>query len=76
MRHNFKIRACCGCSSLIVTLKSRRLRWWVGHLAKMGEGRSGFRVDVEERAQWEEYGESKWADNISLDVSALEVAEE
>ena len=53
-------------------IKSRRLRW-AGHLARMGEGRSAFKIltgkPTGKRPLWRPW--HRWEDNIRMDLKEI-----
>jgi len=57
-------------------IKSRRMRW-VGHVARMGEGRGVYRVLVEKPQGKKPLGRPRrrWEDNINLDRREIAIDE-
>ena len=59
------------CSPNIVrVIKSRRMRW-VGHVARMGEGRGLYRVLVGKPEGKRERPKRRWEDNIKIDLQEV-----
>jgi hypothetical protein len=59
-------------SLLVMVIKSRRMRW-AGHVARMGEGRSGCRILIgrPEGKRPLERPRRRWEDNIKLDLREI-----
>jgi hypothetical protein len=65
--HNEELNDLYSSQNIIRVIKSRRM-WWAGHEARMGEGRSAYRVLVgrpEGRGQLER-PRLRWEDNIKI----------
>ena len=58
--------------NIVWVVKSRRMRW-VGHVARMGEGRSGHRVLVGKPEGKRPLGRPRrrWEDNIKIDLQEV-----
>jgi hypothetical protein len=67
--HNDELRSLYSSSNIVRVIKSRRLRW-VGHVARMGEGRGVYRVLVGRPEGKRPLGSPgrRWEDNIKLDL--------
>ena len=64
------------CSSNIVSvIKSRRLRW-VGHLARIEEGRSAFKILIRIPTGKRSLGRPmrRWEDNIRMDLKEIGIS--
>jgi len=59
--------------NIVRVIKSRRMRW-AGHVARMGEGRGGYRVFVGKPERRRPLGRPRrrWEDNIKLDLREVE----
>ena len=58
--------------NIVRVIKSRRLRW-AGHVARMEEGRSAFKIltgNLQERDLWG-MPRSRWEDNIRMDLEEI-----
>ena len=57
---------------IVSVIKSRRLRW-AGHVARMEEGRSAFKILTDKPTGKRPLGRSRrrWEDNIRMDVEEL-----
>jgi hypothetical protein len=51
-------------------IKSRRMRW-TGHVARMGEGRSVYRVGRPEEKRTLGRSRRRWEDNIKMDLREI-----
>jgi hypothetical protein len=67
--HNKELYALYSSPSIILVIKSRRLRW-AGHVARMGERRDAYRalVGKPERRRPLERPRCRWEDNIKIDL--------
>jgi hypothetical protein len=70
--HNDKLHNLYSSPNIVRVIKSRRLRW-VGHVARMGEGRSVYRVLVGKPEGKRPLGRPsrRWEDNIKLDLGEI-----
>ena len=59
----------CTVHLIIKVIKSRRLRW-IGHIARMEEGRSAFKILTGKPTRKRPLGRPKrrWQDNIRMDL--------
>ena len=59
-------------SNIVRVIKSRRLRW-AGHVARMGEGRSAFKMLTGTPARKITLGRPRrgWEDNIRMDLEEI-----
>jgi hypothetical protein len=64
--HNVEIHSLYSLLNIVRTIKSRRMRW-AGHVARMWEGRSVYRVLVG-RSEWKRPLGRPWEDNIKMDL--------
>jgi hypothetical protein len=57
---------------MIRMIKSRRMRW-VGHVARMGERRSAYRILVGKTEGWRPLGRPRrrWVNNIKMDLREI-----
>jgi hypothetical protein len=65
--HNDELHSLYSSPNIVRVIKSRKMRW-AGHVARMGEGREGYRVFV-----WRSEGKGplgrprhRWEDNIRM----------
>jgi hypothetical protein len=67
-RHNDELHSLYTSLNIVKVIKSRRMRW-AGHVARMGEGRSVYRVLVG-RCEGKRLGRPRhrWKDNIEMDL--------
>jgi len=67
--HNEELRDLYSLPNIVRVVKSRRMRW-VGHVARMGEGRGVHRVLVGKPEGKRPLGRPRrrWEDNINLDL--------
>jgi hypothetical protein len=67
--HNEELSDLYSSSNIVRVIKSRRMRW-AGHVARMGEGRSVYRVSVgkPERKRPLRRARYRWDDNIMMDL--------
>jgi hypothetical protein len=67
--HNDELYSLYSSPNIVRVIKSRRMRW-VGHVARMWEGRSVYRVLVERPEGKRPLGRPRrrWEDNIKLDL--------
>jgi hypothetical protein len=70
--HNEELNALCSSPNIIQVIKSRRMRW-VGHVARMGEGRGAYRILVGRPKGRRQLGgpRSRWEDNIKMDFKEV-----
>jgi hypothetical protein len=70
--HNDELHSLYSSPNIIRVIKSRKIRW-VGHVARMGEGRGVYRVFVgrpEGKIQLER-ARRRWEDNIKMDLREI-----
>jgi hypothetical protein len=67
--HNDELHSLYCSSNIVRVIKSRRMRW-AGHVARMGEGRSVYRVLVGRPEGKRPLGRRRrrWEDNIKMDL--------
>jgi hypothetical protein len=67
--HNEELRNLYSSPSIIKTTKSRRIRW-VGHVARIGEKRDGYRIFMGKLEGKRPLGRPrrKWMNNIKIDL--------
>jgi hypothetical protein len=72
--HNDEIHGLYSSSNIVRVIKSRRMRW-VGHVARMGEGRGVSRVLVGRPEGKRLLGRPRrrWEDNIKMDLREIEI---
>jgi hypothetical protein len=60
--------------NIVRVIKSRRM-WWVGHVARIGEGRGVYRVLVGRPEGKRPLGRPRrrWEDNIKMDVEEIRI---
>jgi hypothetical protein len=70
--HNDELHSLYSSSNLIRVIKSRRMRW-AGHVARMGEGRSVYRVLIGRPERKRPLGRHRrrWEDNIKMDLREI-----
>jgi hypothetical protein len=70
--HNDELHRLYSSPNILRVIKSRRMRW-AGHVARMGEGRSVYRVLVGRPEGKIPLGRPKrrWEDNIKMDVEEI-----
>jgi len=70
--HNEELNDLCSSPNIVRVIKLRRMRW-VGHVARMGERRSLYRVLVGKPEGKRPIGRSKhrWEDNIKMDLQEV-----
>jgi hypothetical protein len=70
--HNDELHSLYSLSNIVRVIKSRRMRW-VGHVARMGEGRGVYRVLVgrPEGKKRLERPRRRWENNIKLDLREI-----
>jgi hypothetical protein len=71
--HNEELRDLYSSPSVIRIIRSRRMRW-VGHVARMGEKRSAYRLLVGKPERERSLGRPKyrWVNNIRMDLGEVE----
>jgi len=71
--HNEELNNLYSSPNTVRVIKSRRMRW-AGHVARMGEGRSVYRVLVGKPEERRPLGRPRrrWEDNIRMDLRELE----
>jgi hypothetical protein len=67
--HNDELRSLYSSPNIVRVIKSRRMRW-AGHVARIGEGRSIYRILVGRPESKRPLGRPRrrWEDNIKLDL--------
>jgi hypothetical protein len=70
--HNAELHSLYSSPNIVRVTKSRRMRW-VGHVARMGEGRGVYRVLVErqERKRPLIRPRHRWEDNVKMDLMEI-----
>jgi hypothetical protein len=70
--HNDELHSLYSSSNIVRVTKSRRMRW-VGHVARVGEGRGVYRVLVGKPEGKRPLGRPRhrWEDNIKLDLREI-----
>ena len=70
--HNVELSDLCSLPNIVHVVKLRRMRW-VGHVARMGEGRGVHRVLVGKPERKRPFGRPRrrWEDNIKIDVQEV-----
>ena len=70
--HNEELHSLYRSSNIVRVIKSRRLRW-AGHVARMEEGRSSFKVLTGKRTGKIPLGRPRrrWEDNIRMDLEEI-----
>jgi hypothetical protein len=70
--HNDELRNLYSSPNIVRVIKSRRMRW-VGHVARMGEGRYAYRVLFGRFEGKRQLGRSRrrWEDNIKMDLREI-----
>jgi hypothetical protein len=70
--HNDELQSLYSSPNIVRVIKSRRMRW-VGHVARMGEGRGVYRVLVGRPEGKRPLGRPRrrWKDNIKVDLREL-----
>jgi hypothetical protein len=70
--HNVKLHSPYSLSNIVRVIKSRRMRW-VGHVARMVEGRGVYRVLVGRPESKRPLGRPRyrWEDNIMMDLREI-----
>jgi hypothetical protein len=71
--HNEDLRNFYCSPSIIIIIKSRRMRW-AGHVARMGEKRNARRIWIGKPEEKRPLGRSRrrWEDNIKMDLREIE----
>jgi hypothetical protein len=74
--HNDKLHSLYSSSNIVTVIKSRRMRW-AGHVARMGEGSSVYRVLVGRSEGKRQLGRPRrrWEDNIKTDLRDIGINE-
>jgi hypothetical protein len=72
--YNYELHSLYSSPNVVRVIKSRRLRW-VGHVARMGEGRGVYRVLVGRPEDKRPLGRPRrrWEDNIKLDLREIKI---
>ena len=72
--HNEELHSMFCSPNVVKVIKSRRLRW-ASHLARMGEGRSAFKILTGTPAGKRPLGRPRrrWEDNIRMDLKWVSV---
>jgi hypothetical protein len=70
--HNDELQSLYSSYNIFRVIKSRRMRW-AGHVARMGEGKSVFRVLVGRPEGKRPLGRPRrtWKDNIKIDIREI-----
>jgi transcription termination factor 2 len=70
--HNEELHSLYSSLSIIKMIKSRRMRW-AGHVARMGEKRTAYRILVGKSEGKRPQGRPRrrWADNIKMDIREI-----
>ena len=68
--HNEELRDLYSLPNIVRVVKKRRMRW-VGHVARMGEGRGVHKVLVGKLEGKRPVGRPRWADNIKMDLQEV-----
>jgi hypothetical protein len=70
--HNDELHDQYSSPNIVRIIKSRRMRW-VGHVARMGEGRGAYRVLVGRPEDKRPLGRPRrrWEDNIKMDLEEI-----
>jgi hypothetical protein len=70
--HNDELHSLYSSPNTVRVIKSRRMRW-VGHVARMGEGRGVYRVSVGRPEGKRPLGRPRrrWEDNIKMDLREI-----
>jgi hypothetical protein len=70
--HNEELNVLYSSPNILQVIKSRRMRW-VGHVARMGEGRGLYRILVEKPGGKRPLGRPRrrWEDNIKMDLQEV-----
>jgi hypothetical protein len=74
--HNDELHSLYSSSNIVRVIKSRRMRW-VGHVARMGEGRGVYRVLIGRPEGKRTLGRPRrrWEDNIKMDLREMGIDE-
>jgi hypothetical protein len=70
--HNDELHSLYSSPNIVRVIKSKRMRW-VGHVARIGEGRGVYRVLVG-RSEWKRplgRPRRRWEDNIKMDLMEI-----
>jgi hypothetical protein len=72
--HNDELHSLYSSPNIVRVIKSRRMRW-AGHAARMGDGKSVYRVLVGRPEGKRPLGRPRhrWKDNIKMDVREIEI---
>jgi hypothetical protein len=72
--HNDELQSLYSSPNIVRVIKSRRMRW-AGHVARMGKGRSVYRVLVGMPESKRPLGRRRrrWENNINLDLRAIRI---
>ena len=70
--HNEELHSLCRSPNIVRVIKSRRLRW-AGHVARMEESRSAFKILIGKSAGKRPLGRPRrrWEDNIRMDLEGI-----
>jgi hypothetical protein len=72
--HNDELQSLYSSPNIVRVIKSRRMKW-VGHVARMGEGRGVYRVLVGRPEGKRPLGRprSRWEDNIKMNLREIRI---
>ena len=75
LKYNFLLKdKICSSPNIVRVIKSRRLRW-AGHVARMEEGRSAFKILTGKPIGKRPLGRPRrrWEDNIRMDLEEIRI---
>ena len=72
--HNAELHSLYRSPNIVRVIKSRRLRW-IGHVARMEESRSAFKILTGKRTWKRPLGRPRrrWEDNIRMDLEEIHI---